>query len=382
MITAQQNLNRNAEAKRAGEQALVLTDKVLVQRPGYRLALHAAQVIGTVLAGVAENELDPREAVRVGLRDEQVASTLVSLDPNSTVSANNLGVIQQTLGDSYWAQGRLRDALPYYEHMIENFRLAAAGGGGQIILYAYQAQYGISQLAVHGDDATAEAALAAEKPVIGRLNQASGSVLKTMVDGLQDTAGAIIALERDQLPLARDAAVRTVQALQALHPQPGFEDVEDYICQFIAGDAAGRASYLMGEFAAAEKYERVAVEARQKFLTDAVGDRRDLMIKTTWLAMAVARQGRLAEAAQIIAPAVDYQRQLSRHNHGDQWLPIELAQGLYAQALSEPARREALLHEAASLLDSAPAEIRPLHDIRLMRQLVGSALHGKPPSST
>jgi hypothetical protein len=207
-------------------------------------------------------------------------------------------------------------------------------------------------------------------------------VLKTMVDGLQDTASASIALERDQLPLARDAAVRTVQALQALHPQPGFEDVEDYICQFIAGDAAGRASYLMGEFAAAEKYERVAVEARQKFLTDAVGDRRDLMIKTTWLAMAVARQGRLAEAAQIIAPAVGYQRELSRHNHGDQWLPIELAQGIYAQALSEPARREALLREAASLLDSAAAEIRPLHDVRLLRQLVESALHGKAPSST
>jgi hypothetical protein len=106
------------------------------------------------------------------------------------------------------------------------------------------------------------------------------------------------------------------------------------------------------------------------------------MIKTTWLAMAVARQGRLAEAARIIAPAVDYQRQLSQHNHGDQWLPIELAQGLYAQALSEPSKRETLLREAASLLDSAPAEIRPLHDIRLLHQLVESALHGKPPSST
>jgi tetratricopeptide (TPR) repeat protein len=382
MITAQQNLNRNTEAKRAGEQALGLTDKVLVQRPGYRLALHAAQVIGTVLAGVAVNELDPREAVRVGLRDEQVASTLVSLDPNSTVSANNLGVIQQILGDSYWAQGRLRDALPYYERMIENFRLAAAGGGGQIILYAYQAEYGIWQMAQQGDYATAEAALAAEKPVIGRLNQNSGSVLKTMVDAMQDMASASIALEREQLPATRDAAARTVQALQALHPQPGFEDVEDYICQFIAADTAGRTSYLMGDFAAAEKYERVAVEARQKFLTDAVGDRRDLMIKTTWLAMAVARQGRLAEAAQIIAPAVGYQRELSRHNHGDQWLPIELAQGIYAQALSEPARREALLREAASLLDSAAAEIRPLHDVRLLRQLVESALHAKAPSST
>jgi hypothetical protein len=138
----------------------------------------------------------------------------------------------------------------------------------------------------------------------------------------------------------------------------------------------------MGDFAAAEKYERVAVDARQKFLTDAVGDRRDLMVKTTWLAMAVARQGRLAEAAQIIAPAVDYQRQLSQHNHGDQWLPLELAQALYAQALSQPARREALLREAAALLDSAPAEMRPLHDTRLLRQLVESALHGKPTSST
>jgi hypothetical protein len=97
---------------------------------------------------------------------------------------------------------------------------------------------------------------------------------------------------------------------------------------------------------------------------------------------AVARQGRLAEAAQIIAPAVEYQRQLSQHNHGDQWLPLERALGLYAQALSDPAKREALLHEATSLLDSAPSEIRPLHDTRLLRQLIESALHGKPPSST
>jgi hypothetical protein len=47
----------------------------------------------------------------------------------------------------------------------------------------------------------------------------------------------------------------------------------------------------------AESAERLAVESRKKYLTDAVGDRRDTAIKSTWLALALARGGKLAEAA-------------------------------------------------------------------------------------
>ncbi len=376
LITAQQNLNHNAEARRVGEDAMALDDKVLAQRPGYRLALHGSQVIGTVLAGVAENELDPREAVRIGLHDEQVANTLVSLDPKSTVSTNNMGVTENILGDSYWAQGRLRDALPYYRRMLENFALASAAGGGQIILYGYQAEYAVGQYSILGDFAAADAALATEGPIIARQRDASGS-FHVLVDSLQKSSASVIAFERDQLLQARDAASQAVASLQALHPQPGFEDVESYVCLFVAGDLAGRAAFRLGDFAAAEKYERIAVEARQKYLSDAVGDRRDLMIKTTWLAMAVARQGRAAEALQLIAPAVSYQRQLMQHDRGDEWVRIELALALYAQSLADPGQREALLREAVTLLDAAPATLRALHDVQMYRQLIESTLHGK-----
>jgi tetratricopeptide (TPR) repeat protein len=376
MITAQQNLNHNDEARRVGEEALALDDKVLAQRPGYRLALHGSQVIGTVLAGVAENELDPREAVRLGLHDEQVANTLVSLDPKSTVATNNLGVTDNILGDSFWAQGRLRDAVPYYQRMLENFALASAAGGGQIILYGYEASYAVGQYSILGDFAAAEAARATEAPIRAQLPDDAGA-LRVMVESLDKSSASIIAYERDQLPQARDVAAQAVASLQALHPQPGFEDVESYVCLFFAGDLAGRAAYRLGDFAAAEKYERIAVEARHKYLSDAVGDRRDLMIKNTWLAMAIARQGRAAEALQIISPAVSYQRQLMQHNRGDEWLRTELALALYAQALSDPGQRPALLHEAAMLLDAVPASLRALHDVQLMRQFVESGLNGK-----
>ncbi len=382
LITAQQNLNRNADARRIGEDAVALTDKVLAQRPGYRVALHAAQVIGTVLAGVAANELDPKEAIRIGLRDEQVAHTLVSLDPKSTVSTNNLGVIEQVIGDSYWSAGEPRDAGPYYRRMVDNFRLASAAGGGQILLYAYQAAYGIGQFAQLGDFTTAETILAAEAPIIARLHQQPADNLSLMVESLQNSSAAVIALERDQLLAARDAGIRAVTALQAMKPQPGFEDAQLYVCLFIAGDLAGRAEYLLGDFAAAENYERIAVEARQKYLTDAVPDRRDLMIKTAWLAAAIARQGRLEEAAKTIGPAVSYQRQLLQHNHGDQWVGYELALSLHAQALTDAAKRGALLREAASLLDAAPAQIRALHDTRQWRQRIESALQASTPGST
>jgi tetratricopeptide (TPR) repeat protein len=379
LITADQNLNRNAEAIRDGQASLAMTDKVLAQRPGYRLALHAAQVIGTVIAGVENNELNPKEALRAGLRDEEVAKTMVSLDPKSTVSTNNLGVVQTTLGDTYWAEGRLKDAIPYYQKGVENFRLAAAGGGGQVLLYVYQTSYAIWQLMQQGEIAGSDAMFAAIKSMIATQGQKTQGVLKSMIDDVQPLTAGIIAYERDQLPEARKATTQALDDLQGLHPRPGFEDVQTYILLFNAGDLAGRTAYLQGDFATAEKYERIAVEARQKFLTDAVGDRRDLMIKNSWLAMAIARQGRLPEAAQIVAPAVEYQRQLMHNNHGDQWLPVELAQSLFAQALTDPGQRGTLLHEAASLLDAAPAEIRSVHDVHRLRQMVDAALSGKAP---
>ena len=80
-----------------------------------------------------------------------------------------------------------------------------------------------------------------------------------------------------------------------------------------------------------------------------------------------------AAAAQAIAPVVKFQRELAAKNHGDQWLPLELAGALYAEALSDPARRAALLGEAAALVNGLSPQLRTVYDVRQWRERIRQA---------
>jgi hypothetical protein len=133
---------------------------------------------------------------------------------------------------------------------------------------------------------------------------------------------------------------------------------------------------MLADYADAERAQREAIEARKKYLTEAVGDRRDIAEKSTWLAMAMARQGRMTEAAQVIAPVVAFHRELAAKNRGDQWQPVELAAALYAQALTDTTHRAGLLREAAAKIDALPATMRNLHDIRQWRERILAAERG------
>ena len=56
------------------------------------------------------------------------------------------------------------------------------------------------------------------------------------------------------------------------------------------------------------------------------------------------------------------QSDLNARNKGVRWLPLELAEALGAQALSDPQQRTALLREAATLVDGLVPTVRSLHD--------------------
>jgi hypothetical protein len=159
--------------------------------------------------------------------------------------------------------------------------------------------------------------------------------------------------------------------VQALKPEKGFQTIQLNVTLYTLADIAGHAEYLLGEYAAAEASERLAVEARKAFLTDSVIDRRDIAIKSVWLAMSLARQGHLDEAAKVIDPVVKFGREMLSRNHGDQWVPVEVAGALYAQALTDKSRSSILLSEAARLLDSTAPAVRSTHEVRLWRERVG-----------
>ncbi|HEX3843116.1 MAG TPA: hypothetical protein VHV80_02045, partial [Steroidobacteraceae bacterium] len=91
-VNALADLGRNEEALQTGKEALAVATGVLQQRPGYRLDLHAKQVIESMLSLVTSNQLDPQEALRYALQSQQTAGVMLQLDPNNVGILNNLAV--------------------------------------------------------------------------------------------------------------------------------------------------------------------------------------------------------------------------------------------------------------------------------------------------
>jgi hypothetical protein len=372
------SLGRNEEARSAGVEAITLADEVLKQRPGYRVALHAEQVIEGDLAHVAANDLNPTEALRFDQRQISVSQTLLDFDPHSTTSMNNMGVADEDTGAQLWSLGRLQEALPYAAKAVEDLGHATVGGVGFYIIHGYNVALTASRQAIMGDGAAAAATIASGEPYLAELRRREppGSVAVTIVDATQKIAAANLAYEHDDFAAARHIIDAAIQELDAIKAQGGLQENEKALCLWVSQNLAGHVEYATGDFQGAELALRASIEARQHSDGHTVQDRRDVGELSTWLAMALARQGRLAEAAKVIAPVVEFQRQLATRNHGDRWLTVELAEALYAQALSEPERKAALLREAAAKLEAAPASIKALHDTRLWRDRIDAAARG------
>ncbi len=252
LVTALTNLGRNDEARRIGEPAQALAGRVLEQRPGYRLALHAQEVIDGTLATVAQNELNPTEALRIALRDKDDSTTLFNLDPTNLVSANNLASLMSSIGDALWSAGKLRESMPYYLQMIEYFRRTIDGGAAQTILYTFQLQYYAVQQAQLGDIAAAAATMASLPPLLAKLRQGESpdSISPIMVDALGKAGVAYTALEADELPSARDTATEAMKQLSATKPEKGFQETQAALTMSLAANIAGHAQYRLGNYPA------------------------------------------------------------------------------------------------------------------------------------
>jgi hypothetical protein len=369
------NLGRNDEARRVGEDSDAVADQVLERRPGYRLALHAQQVIDSNLPGVALNDLDPLEAVRFGERSVQVSLTLLKLDPGNIVSINNLGASYGSLSSALWQAGRLRQAQEAGLQSLEDFGRATAGGANFFLDRAFDMA---GQAYIHaevGDFAGADATLAAGAPYLAKLRRSAprGDNNLVLVELAGKLGAASVLYFRGDLAAVRALESENVRQLQAFTPRSGFETSVRHGGLYYGSVLLGWTQYRLGDFAAAEQTLRLAAGERRATGDRAVQDRRDLGLVSTWLAMALTRGGRAAEAASTIAPVVSFQRQLAARNRGDRWQPVELAAALYAQALADPAHAAPLLREAATLLDGVAPEVRGARDVQLWREWVRQA---------
>lgn len=375
LVTALTNAGQDEEALRAGDDAAGVADKVLEIRPGYRLALHAEQVIESNLGQAAQDLLDPALGLKVGHRAELVSDTLLKLDPKNVTSMNNMGVAHGAIGNALWARGQLQEGLQWLVKQVDDLNNAAAGGRGFMLVRAYIMADTANRAAIAGDFATAGKLVSEGLPFSDRVRSMSppGSLPALLVTASDKLPAAQIAFERDDLESAHAITTQLVGPLRGATPQGAHEQLQQAGVLYATSLLRTRTEFGRGDYAEAEKAAREGLRFRAIMSSESVQDRRDLGELSTWLTLALACQGHLAEAAETIAPVVEFQRGLKAKNHGDVWQPYELANALYAQALSKPKQAPALLREASALYDQLPATLRGLHDVRQWRARIEEA---------
>lgn len=367
MATALQFLGRYDEAQQVSEDSLAVADQVLGRRPGYRLALHAEQILAGILVSVAQDQrLDPQAARAPALRGEQVSLTLLNLDPNNVTSLNNMSVAEGQLASVLWSGGHLREALSYRKKEVDYS--PKTGGATFVVNYCGTVSGAVYFQSALGETALATATLAEGASVLAKHRQSEGAGSHALIiaEGWLKVGEAWAALAREDFPAARRIASDNVRALQALPARGELQRWKTFEL-FFSYSAESHAEHLLGDFAAAEHSAQQAAVARKAAGANAMDDRRLLNETLTWLALAQARQGHTSEAAQTIAPVVKFQRELAARNRGDRWQPQELAAALFAQALADPTHRAALLHESRALIDGLVPEVRATHDVQRWR---------------
>ncbi len=127
-------------------------------------------------------------------------------------------------------------------------------------------------------------------------------------------------------------------------------------------------AYANGDFAQAEASARASIQLDdkvEKFQS------RDQEIN---LALALARLHRLPEAKELLKTVRADQRARIAAGSDDQFLQLELAEALFATALTEPNAGTAELHEALAVLAHLPAPMQQYRDVQLWRGRINDEL--------
>jgi hypothetical protein len=374
------NLGRNDDARRVGADAGALVEKVLDLRPGYLLALHAQQVMTDSLGGLAVSDMRPAEAAELEKRSVAISLTLIKLDSKNTVSYNNLAVALNEQAWASWQAGRPRESLDYSRQALEAIGHASKAGASFVLNNTIlPTVIRATQQADIGDTAAATASLTAATRELDSVRQSEPNSRFMPVYGqcLLKYGEGTLAMWRGDFAGARRAEIEAVGLMQASTAHGAAEDYWKTSCVTFGVEQAGQAEYMLGDAAATEKSMRAALDLHKHWPTHNDFDRRDEARMATLLAVALARQGRAADAEHVITPVVKFQHALAARNHGDEWQHVEFASALYAQALADKRQRPALLKEAAALISAVPTEMRDLHSVRLWRDRIREELHAR-----
>jgi hypothetical protein len=368
-------MGRLDEARALGLDATALVQKLLEQRPSYRKALHAAQLIENFLGETEMTAMNPAAALVHLRRGRDFSLAQIKLDPNNTTAYNNLGATDDNMNNADWEIGHVRDSFADGMRAHEAAARAARAGSwfvqNSLIPLAWRAR----QQADFSDLGGARATIAEAKAKVDQLaiDEARDSKIVTLSKCLLKFIDSGVSLAQSDLRGTIAAAKAAEIMADDIVPDAQFQGYERILCTALTRIDEAEADVELGNLPEAEAVQRKAMAIVEKLPIESDDDRRHRMEASVHLAWILAGEHRAADAAKVLEPAVRFDRELAARNHGDATQTGELAVAIYVEALTDPKRRAALLREAASLIDGMPPELRALHSMRRWRERVRTA---------
>ncbi|HSS69921.1 MAG TPA: hypothetical protein VLQ46_04625 [Casimicrobiaceae bacterium] len=380
-MAALQNLGRNDDVRKIGEEGARVAAQVIEKRPGHMSALRAKALIDDTLAGTEGFDLHLRKALALSLEGARDWEAILKLDPSNQIAWNNL--VNARLGSGYWylGLGQPRDTIEQWRAGVgveRNVKEAAFLGNVLSLVSGYLAMVEADL----GDRQGTEAALAANRRFIqmaikGLPPDSFGrSFLPEFLGyggyGVSEAYGmyALPWSVGDYATVRKEARASAGRLEQIKTANPDQELTKNRTLEGAYRNAA-LASYRLGDYASADAEMKKSLELGRSIPIRTPNEKRDANARLMLAAAIAARLERYTEAQQIIEPVLKFHRALfALKDNEDLSQRIELAQALYVSALAAPGQKAGQLTEAAALLDGLPPGLRQLRSTKILRDSI------------
>ena len=370
--------DRIEEAKALSREVYALTEQVLARQPGDLHSLANRFLAANMLSEVARRQFDYAVAMDFADRAVQAAEESVRFNPanletwsNWAYGLDSMAAVHMDRGEIGQLIATLAEAVALKDDPRAPAGLDSMLAPKRIALAEWQAQSGDAAAARRSLEAgrnSADAFIAQLTPddprrliyadVIGRY--ANRTVHQD--DPATAWAGAIADLEnlgKIVVPESDTVATRALRSERrsSMH-------------------AAVNAALQLGRGAQAEKLIRELLADPSTQASDQDARIGSSMYRTR-LAHALAMQGRNEEARAELAEPLRFNRERQQHHESGGWsFRQELAYVLYVNSLTWPAgslERKRDLAEASRLIESTPAEVQQIRNMRLLSDWIAKA---------
>ena len=356
-------MGRIADLKKVADQGMQLSNDILAQRPGHIVALQARMALNTLASSPPEQALHVAESIQYLDRAYGDGQVLLRLDPANVDTRGAVATNRDIASSNAERLGRPREALQLLQTAIDIDAASAHGVADKGASIAARQGRVARFYAELGEREARDAAMKDAAATVAEFIRARGAdnrQAQSAENRLLVHRAFILLMDGDPKKALKltDEVLPRLMARPAPGPLVGLKIAVVGALSLVRAEAQMR----LGEFDAARK---TAADAATLATTRDDVDSRNMHANlTVWASIAASRQGETAQARELVTPIFEWQRERYAKNFDDARQRLEYATAVYALALADASRHDALLRQAASIIAALPAEMRSLRSVR------------------